>query len=371
MKKILILGNGFDINDNMDTKFKDFAKQYSGIDFIIKRFIGEIDLVEYDFKYDEPTIESFIEKIHELYDSDIFPSEHNKLNNKLKKEISDYFKELYYKEWNKIEDILSEDMPEIVTKLEEFMNKNDMSDSANDNEGFFAYPNEPIIRNNEAIWGENNLVLPLKLNKELYKWIKAANDDSKLRCGSKGRQTNFWISKETWQSFDKIVNFNFTTNWIKAYGVDRDKVNFVHGTLEIEPRQQERKERVENYPKLGIDHDMYDYVDLEDREYGENPDWTLSLYDYCKNFNKINDAYALTMDNKEESLEVHIFGLSIGEQDEIYFKNLIKYHSEITWNIYESKIQQDNMEYFEDISKKLRGMYKKGADEISIIPHRE
>ena len=161
-----------------------------------------------------------------------------------------------------------------------------MQDSSLDNEGDYIYGNEPKIRTDEAVWGKNDLILPLKLNKELYKWIKKVNDDCEVRqngeinegckeneiceteygCNPQkyfelkeeydvkraciGRATNFWISKDTWRSFDKIVNFNYTTNWLKAYDINENIVDFIHGNIENDQGSKGDMKKLAITPKL-------------------------------------------------------------------------------------------------------------------------
>ena len=182
MKKILILGNGFDLNDEMKTTFRDFSEYYNGPDFVFDNLKRELssDIDVSDFSDINDAIQYFVEEKDQEFDEDDEEYDIEK-HRQARESTYIHWKNRYYDKWNRIEDILSEDIVEIMTNVCEFMDNNNTDDSQLNNNGDIEYVNEPKIRMDELISGDANLLTSHLVNSEILNWIIETQKTSKRK----------------------------------------------------------------------------------------------------------------------------------------------------------------------------------------------
>ena len=176
MSKILIIGNGFDLQHNLKSTFLDFK--------------------------------NFLEKE----------------NNELKKHIDNFV--LDKQRWSNIEDdLLNHGYDYFINEIDEIIEGNSYSAA----EEYDVC--EPSTYNNEYYMNSNDIDsqswVPYKFNELLKEWIKRKNDKKIIK-----------INSINLQSFELIINFNYTNYWEKLYK-NKASVYYPHGNI------------VEGQPKIG------------------------------------------------------------------------------------------------------------------------
>ena len=285
VERVIILGNGFDINDRLETKFKNFG--------------------EYCYYYSEVAVTTYMESLTG------------------KPELDDDHKEIIDDVlWGDIEHQLSENVEERAEVYSEFLEKEWPIDTANDNEGDFIYANKTKIAMMEIELETEEILVAAILDKAIIQWIK--NIDLTKRV------LNFWI--KDFKEFDRYITFNYTYDWIDKYGIDSSKVTFVHGG--VGPKEKEAR----NTPRCGTTTPPVLGDDFAVMSSGENGEDSRSAYDIIDEFDKTNQKVLKEIHLKEEKdIEIHLFGLSLSGEDMIYFKLAIENLNIIKWVIYVSK----------------------------------
>ena len=137
----------------------------------------------------------------------------------------------------------------------------------------------------------------------------------------------------------RILNFNFTTVLEKLYGVDKERICYIHGN------NTENSDKIyfghgENPPVFkGRMNTLYEVLPLLEQYYNEEgalciPNIRLKkiLYKEPEKRLEVNSDF---FEQMKELTEVYVFGFSFGTADMSYIRRILKDAPNVKWNIYD------------------------------------
>lgn len=283
MKRLLIIGNGFDLYHQLRTKYKDFLQ------YIVDKYALEEDMIQY-YVEEEMSFDGFGIDIFPSFDADyssemayymvsrLLIVEKNKYesdtglkykfslnNNRNWCFIEDYFSEIEL--WDAIEGIKGHLQPDEDNPLHDFYNHEDQ---------------------NEVLFFVCNFIYH-----ELENWVYYVEQDIK------GKQAIDVVS-DFLADFDLILNFNYTSTLKSLYGVQNDfKIHVSQLGLVFGHFDRIRTE--ENIPQL------YDEIEFLNKYRKDTETWvSVKLTPYMDSFMSID--------------EIYIFGHSVNGFDIKYYE---------------------------------------------------
>lgn len=287
MKKLFLIGNGFDISHQMKTSYSNFRE------FLIKKY----DLFEYDF---DEAIYSPPESV-ELPNGGIEYSEDEVV--KFLIYIIDQIDNSEERDWSELEKNLC------------FLNFDD----------FFINPEDFLDKDGDLdFWGNSmrnedissNLIIPTSMIQHFFsEWIQSIsveNVKSKNKFNELINQCSLFLS------------FNYTQTLEKIYSVNNDNICYIHGN------QNEEIHFGHGCQIYKYDSYMVNYLGAENN---------LSKIDELlrKDTSKILRNHIDFFNSLNEVEEVYSYGFSYGKVDDLYIKTIIKnINSEkVTWYLHD------------------------------------
>lgn len=369
---ILLLGNGFDLQHNLPTKYENFLHTMqvfhtnftNGLPLTLGSVFEKVandDVIsnsynKYKTVYDELTISQddykkiqdlknncwyqYFSKIHE-YSIDTWIDFEKEISN-----VANGFKRFFDKmEYGKTLDFdeLSEKLyfkiptPYVVARFNFFYKDNVLNDEyvsmIKDDVYAFNVQFGKIMEDLYKPLEDFSEVLSLYLDLFVNRVIVSARDEGLIECNN-----------ELFEGFDKVISFNYTNTYHKLYSYDNvDLVNYIHGNIE--------KDNL----VLGINPDVHDELEkldllcIEFKKYYQR---------VCKGTDVgfLDDIEMIESFDKDSSL--YVCGHSLDKTDEDIIKTLFSVSSKI-------KIICHKKSVIGDYTKNLVQIYgKKGFDKL-------
>jgi hypothetical protein len=357
LKKIVVIGNGFDLAHGLKTSYKDF-----------------IDWIYYDtFKI---LVKSYFEKLYFAFDNDI---KINFFNIK----ISDFRKKVTLGE-----STINNDVFNLLEGIKSYQNYSDIKEKLlnhliskgykNNNIGLY-FDNkinnsilEKIIEkyNKTKNWSDiehlyyfmlENSSEPKKLNDE-FKSIKAKlieylKEESSKEVDKKDKFRRFF---NTVSSNDLILNFNYTKTFSQYIGDKKCEVINIHGTL---------NDKIDDIIFGYGNYDFKEYEAIEESNDNEK-------LEYFKIFQYLNsDSYSKLFEFiSDEEYEIVIIGHSCGLSDKSLLKTVFEnefckkitffYHQ---WENIETKDKEDN---FKELTKNISRYFTYKSKMLGIVENK-
>lgn len=351
--KILVIGNGFDLEHGLPTKYKDFLEFIQAINWIIENWDQNKKINERYFCYQikekmHYEVNTHIKKY--FYDNNILNSFYKWSKKDKNKELIEcannniwikyFINNANYEKygWIDLESEISnviqsvdihrkyEINPEIKNEKQVSINKSEKETFNKILELINALIKDGIINNTDNDLFE--LIIKTFKNhlNNLIRCLEIYLEDCVAQINIS------YISPDIKDIyFDKVLSFNYTNTYERKYGLDFDydseRYDYIHGKANIDRRKEK------NNMVLGID----EYLD-DDRKSKE-----LEFIEFKKYFQRIHKRtgknYKKWICEREEKDEnkIYIFGHSLDVTDKDILKELIEFENTITTIFYCNK----------------------------------
>ncbi len=293
MNDLFIIGNGFDLAHELQTKYIDFLY------FIYNKYVDRIDKSDFKYNFEEIT-ENLSVNMGEVeydYDNSGVPIKINfSYAVQWFMKLFTYTSECNYDYWNKLEEALGTIDFELI--LEDSVYRSENSKCSFEEDDYL-----------DSISYEWPKVAKL-LNIWLREWI--LNIDENKISSERFSEAFYYLSKDRRNLF---LNFNYTLTLEEVYKVSDDRVLHIHG------KKHDRKYI------FGCKKNQSNEMLLESPSASDNIIATENIFPKVIQINKIKKFLESASDIKT----IKIIGFSFGEVDHPYIQQICKLYPNAKW----------------------------------------